>query len=262
MKKVSILGCGWLGLPLGKSLVMSGYAVAGSTTRSEKLISIQEMGMRAFIIDLQNGKPDSQFFNTDTLIVTIPPGSADKPENYLDYLDTIKAASKKGAVKNTLYISSSSVYPELCRDVNEEDASETALTRSGISLLQAENKLKSDVNTILRFSGLIGPDRHPGKWFGGKRGLKGAKNPVNMIHLEDCIGVIKTILAGNHWGDVFNACAPEHPTKKEYYQRMAQSFGSPPPEYSEDDETKWKIVSSRHLVEKTGYQFKKSIFSI
>ena len=49
-KSIAILGCGWLGLPLGKYLVEQGYRVAGSTTRAEKLSTIQAMGMEAFQI--------------------------------------------------------------------------------------------------------------------------------------------------------------------------------------------------------------------
>ena len=35
--QVSILGCGWLGLPLAKSLIEKGFSVNGSTTSVEKI---------------------------------------------------------------------------------------------------------------------------------------------------------------------------------------------------------------------------------
>ena len=36
-EKISILGCGWLGLPLAKSLLAKGYKIKGSTTSESKL---------------------------------------------------------------------------------------------------------------------------------------------------------------------------------------------------------------------------------
>ncbi|MDC1274067.1 SDR family NAD(P)-dependent oxidoreductase, partial [Flavobacteriaceae bacterium] len=35
--KIGIIGCGWLGLPLAKSLISNNYKVKGSTTRKNKL---------------------------------------------------------------------------------------------------------------------------------------------------------------------------------------------------------------------------------
>ena len=35
--RVGIIGCGWLGLPLAKSLIKNNYIVYGSTTKKEKL---------------------------------------------------------------------------------------------------------------------------------------------------------------------------------------------------------------------------------
>lgn len=38
MPTVSILGCGWLGLPLAEQLLAEGYSVKGSTTRAENCL--------------------------------------------------------------------------------------------------------------------------------------------------------------------------------------------------------------------------------
>lgn len=42
MQKISVLGCGWLGLPLSKKLIESGFVVKGSTTSSEKLSQLED----------------------------------------------------------------------------------------------------------------------------------------------------------------------------------------------------------------------------
>ena len=43
--KISILGCGWLGFPLAKSLVEKGFSVKGSTTSENKLSILSTAGI-------------------------------------------------------------------------------------------------------------------------------------------------------------------------------------------------------------------------
>ncbi len=263
MKKISILGCGWLGMPLGEFLVDHDYEVSGSTTRLEKLYEIEVRGMQSYQIDLKNESSDvGDFFFTDFLIVTIPPSNSKDPKDYFSQLEKIKSLAADGFCKNILMISSTSVYPDLNGEVTEQDASETALTRSGISLLQAEEILRAPNNTILRFSGLFGGNRQPGRWFAGKKDLKGGNLPVNMIHLEDCIHVIHTIISGEHWGETFTACAEQHPEKRDYYTNMAERLGLEAPQYLEEKLGDWKIVSSAHLIEQTGYTFRRDVYGM
>ena len=46
MTKISILGCGWLGLPLAKALIENGFSVKGSTTSTDKLTALENAGNR------------------------------------------------------------------------------------------------------------------------------------------------------------------------------------------------------------------------
>jgi nucleoside-diphosphate-sugar epimerase len=263
MNRISILGCGWLGMPLGKKLVELGFSVNGSTTRESKLNHIEDCGMTPFQIDLKNQTDGfDAFFKTEILIITLPPSNSVDPHAYFDQLELIKKNAQKSKVKHILFISSSSVYLNSNVEVDEKDASEQAMTRSGISLLEAEKIFESNDNTILRFSGLVGDDRHPGRWFAGKKNVKGGNVPVNMIHLDDCIGVIETIITGKYWGEIFNACSTEHPLKKEYYPILARELGLEKPQFDENDDSDWKIVSGKYFVEKSGYQYKRSIFDI
>lgn len=76
-EKISILGCGWLGLPLAKSLLSKGFSVKGSTTSLEKMSTLKNTGIDAFQIALSeneiSGKIDSFLSNSEILIIDIPP---------------------------------------------------------------------------------------------------------------------------------------------------------------------------------------------
>ena len=53
MNKISILGCGWLGLPLAKSLLSKGHEIKGSTTSESKLEMLKNAGILPFQIQLE-----------------------------------------------------------------------------------------------------------------------------------------------------------------------------------------------------------------
>jgi NAD dependent epimerase/dehydratase family enzyme len=86
---------------------------------------------------------------------------------------------------------------------------------------------------VVRFGGLIGEDRHPVKFLSGRKNVEQPDSPVNLIHQNDCIGILLTLIEKEIYGEVFNAVAPSHPTRKTYYTKMALSFGLPLPEFAQ-----------------------------
>ncbi len=130
---------------------------------------------------------------------------------------------------------------------------------SGRALLSIERLLLDNKNfktTVLRFGGLIGYDRKPGAFLSGRKGLTGGGSPVNLIHRDDCIGVIETILKKGVWEETFNACADIHPNRKDYYTEQAGIGGFDPPEFEESEKSAYKIVNSGKLKSLTAYDFK------
>ncbi|MBT1702227.1 SDR family oxidoreductase [Chryseosolibacter indicus] len=255
MTSISILGCGWLGHPLAIELIASGYQVKGSTTQQEKLSLLERGGIEPYHLKFTSSVEGElgDFFKSEVLIVTIPPKrKSGQTDIYLQQIKSIAEAVVGYQVKKLLFISSTSVYPDVNRVVNEEDADPLHY------LVQAEDivkKLSPTRTTILRFGGLIGPGRHPGKFLSGKKDIKGANTPVNIIHLDDCVGVIKTLLKQDIWGEIFNACSDKHPAKKEFYTAASAELDSEPPHFSEEENIPYKIVSNAKIKARTGYRF-------
>jgi len=108
--------------------------------------------------------------------------------------------------------------------------------------------------TILRFGGLVGPGRHPGRFFAGKTDIANGQAPVNLIHLQDCIAITLAIIQQNAFGYTFNACSPHHPTRQEFYNNAASHMGLPAPQFV-NKLGKWKIISSVNLPSILNYQF-------
>lgn len=262
METISVLGCGWLGLPLADYLIRNGYELQGSTRTPGELGVIESRGIKPFYLVLDpdlRGENIEDFFKCDVLVIDFPP---ERREDIVEYhqaqISSLIARIKLSGIKKVLFVSSTSVYPDLDRDVFED---EQALPEkpSGAALLAVEKKLRDCTEfetTVIRFGGLIGYDRMPGRFLAGERGIAGGGAPVNLIHRDDCIRIIHRIIELDIWGETLNACADEHPVRKEYYIAQAEKLGLEPPLFNEGGRTGYKVVRSDKLKRLLQYEFK------
>ncbi|GAA4420690.1 SDR family oxidoreductase [Nibrella viscosa] len=258
---ISILGCGWLGLPLAERLLSEGYTVKGSTTSAEKLPLLTAKGIDAYKVQLTHEPQGNlaDLLNAEILLIDIPPKAGRYGDNFHPaQIQQVVEAVRQSPVRWVLYISSTSVYPEQRREVTEEAVTNPELSAAP-SLVQAEQLvqrlLPERQTTILRCGGLMGYDRIPGKYIAGKTVDSGAV-PVNYIHRDDAVGIITSVLE-QHVTGVFNVVAPEHPTREEIYRKSCADFGYAPPTFVEPNEPiAFKIISSKKVKETTGYTFK------
>lgn len=275
MKQISILGCGWLGLPLAKSLIEKGFSLNGSTTSVEKIAVLENAGIHPFLVSLsavevlEETKISIENFlqNSDVLIIDIPPKlRGDSSENFVAKIQNIIPFIEKSSVEKVIFVSSTSVYEDTSdlRNVSEETIPNPD-TESGRQLLQAEHLLQSNSNfqtTILRFGGLIGEDRHPIKFLAGRKDIENPEGPINLIHQIDCIGIIEAILKHPETSgqidkstEVFNAVAPFHPTRKDYYTQKAIELNLPLPEFDESKTSTGKTILSDKVESILNYKF-------
>lgn len=262
---ISVLGCGWLGLPLAQKLVEKGYIVKGSTTTATKLVTLHQHKIDPFLIEVNRkikGTNLQHFFNSGILIINIPPGRKrrDVARSHPKQVAAIIEKALIHGAKKVIFISSTSVYGNVNRVVTEADEPRPE-TASGVALVAAEALLMQETafeTTIIRFGGLAGVDRKAGRFLAGKKEVKNGAAPVNMIHQVDCIGIITQIIEQNCWGQIFNACADEHPTRAIFYAAQAKKQGFEAPSFSESEAlVSYKEVSNYKLKNTLGYQFLK-----
>jgi nucleoside-diphosphate-sugar epimerase len=256
--KISILGCGWLGLPLGKFLVQRGHAVKGSTTSEEKIPLLESVGIEPFLI---NFSPEiigniSKFLDSQILIICIPPRAGKFGEDFhIQQIQSLIENLETSSVKSIIYTSSTSVYPELNREMTENDE-----VFENHALIKVENLLKSLPQniTILRCGGLMGGERIPAKYFSGKT-INTGQIPVNYVHQDDVIQIITMILEKDFWNETFNVVAPEHPVREEVYLKNCEEFGFEKPIFEHPTEPiPYKIISPQKLILRTDYVFEYS----
>lgn len=255
---ISIAGCGWYGFNLATKLVNKGIRVKGSTTTAEKLAQLSNTGIEPYLIDfseVSSIKPD--FFECDILWIAIPPKTrTDNGKSYLNSINTLINLVKQYGIKHIVLISSTGIYADVNGEVNEQSPANPD-TLSGQIMLQAEGLLKQETaftTTIIRFAGLIGPGRDPGRFFGGKTAIPNGNVPINLIHLTDCMGISCAVIDQKAFGYTYNACTPDHPVKKEFYTKAALRIGLVQPQFL-DEKKDWKIVSSLFMDSVLNYQY-------
>jgi nucleoside-diphosphate-sugar epimerase len=258
--KISILGCGWLGLPLAAHLLSRGYSVKGSTTTNEKLSVLKGKGIEPFLIDLSLDLTQQsiiEFLNSDLLIINIPPGTRrNKGDEHLSQLAALIPHIKKSSLSKIIFVSSTSVYADNNQIAKEEDL-KTEADAENVTLFKAEEMIKATglEHLILRCGGLTGHDRILVKYFAGKKDLPMGHCPVNLIHLDDLINIVTVFVEGQWWNDTYNICSPLHPLKKHFYTDLAHRMNMEPPVYDDKDASNYKTISSDKLIQDTKYSF-------
>ena len=243
---ISILGCGWLGLSLALKLRSKGYSIKGSTTSKIKIAKLESNGLQPFIIDLSNRESEfKNFLNSEVLIIAIPSKNIAGFKNLISHIENSK-------IKNILFISSTSVYPNSNSIITEEHLIHKTPLSEIEMLFKTNTNFKS---TILRFGGLIGYDRKPGNFFKNGKIINYPDAFVNLIHRDDCIQIIKEIIAKNIWSKTLNACTDTHPKKRDFYTKEFRKEGRNNPIFNELASNEYKIINSDQLKKILNYNF-------
>ncbi|MBU0476026.1 MAG: SDR family NAD(P)-dependent oxidoreductase [Bacteroidetes bacterium] len=247
-KTISILGSGWLGFPLAEYLILQGNYVNISTTSEKRIPELALLNAKPFKININSLSNNIQkFLESDILIINIPSKDID---GFIKLLDEIEISQ----IEKVIFISSTSVYEDCNKTIIESDGMEMQTHPLIVieNIFRNSNKFKT---TILRFGGLIGYTRHPGRFFANGSTIANPNSFVNLIHRDDCIGIINQIILQEVWDETFNCCADTHPTKREFYTQVIKSIGFPEPKFVDSSSNSFKIISNSKVKERLNYVF-------
>ena len=264
--KIAVVGFGWLGFPLGKELLKKGNTVVGSTTSSEKIKTLKEENLDAILLNTETDFPQNTtafFENTDICILNVPPNRRSNAEG-LEKEVTIygermmRIAKIFPAKTRFIFVSSTGIYPNEIGVAKEDEFDRTKYLATN-SIAFAEEELHQFLGnrlTVLRFAGLVGGERQMGKYIAGRKEIANGDSPINLIHQTDCIRIIERIIETESWGETFNGCATEHPTRKEYYTWFCEAHNFPMPEFlNEENQLIGKQVDNEKSKKKLNFEY-------
>jgi nucleoside-diphosphate-sugar epimerase len=227
---------------------LKGNLVKASTTSESRFQELTSIKVEPFLVDIERLSSNLQtFLQANILIINIPSKNI---EGFIELLKEIESSE----IEKVIFVSSTSVYENKNKTISESDGEESAqsplLTIE--NLFRNSNKIRT---TIIRFGGLIGYSRNPGKFFSKGRVILNPDSNVNLIHRDDCIGIISQIVEQEVWGEVFNCCADTHPTKRAFYTQAAKSIGFSVPKFEDSSSISFKIISNKKVKQQLNYKF-------
>ncbi len=271
LPSISIIGLGWLGLPLAISLKKENYAEIRGTSRNEaKATALKEK----FAIDTyplliegtETALPNySPLFQSHIFVLNIPPGRGQDaveqlyPQQIQLLLQAIINGSKQGENKPwVIFTSTTGVYgPQ--NALLQEDSPCAPQRDTAKAVYAAElllNNYSQDIDsTILRLAGLVGAERQPGRFLAGKKNLDSGQTPVNLVHLTDLVSAVVLLIKKELKNDCFNICADEHPTHAQYYPAMCQLLGLEIPQFDNSSKTPLRVVDNSRFKQKSGFVY-------
>ena len=273
--RVLIVGCGYVGLPLGAELVRLGHEVSGLRRSATAENELKAAGIQPFFGDVTRSETLTKLpheFDWVVNCVTAGGDSDNYRQVYLQGTRNLIEWLAPNPPKKFVYTSSTSVYGQTDGSQVKESSPTEPVAETAKILVETEKLLLAAVAerkfpaVILRVAGIYGPDR--GHWF--KQFLKDeahiegdGSRLLNMIHRDDLIGCIIAALKNGRAGEIYNAADDEPVSQQHFFQWLAQALDKPlPPSEPENPAENRKRgvtnkrVSNRKLKMELGHQFK------
>jgi nucleoside-diphosphate-sugar epimerase len=262
MPTVSIIGCGWVGLPLALRSIAKGWEVRGSARDSEKVPVLRQQGIDGHRLDLAD---QATFASLQPLlraaevaVINIPPVRS-RPDvetaHPEEMVPLLRAVADSGA--HLIFVGSTSVFSAGQGDVTEQSPLRPA-RGSGRALAAIEGTLPALTprHSIVRLAGLIGPGRYP---FRALRGgvIEDPESHLNLVHLEDVLAALECVMGRRaEQPATYHVCAPLHPTKRVLYSAVAAALRHPMPTFeASENSSSGKRVLCEALVRDFGFAF-------
>src|SRR5882724_1463153 len=240
--RVLVVGCGYIGMPLGAELSRLGHEVIGLRRTSIAGAEMDSAGispLKADITKLNELTRLPSDFDWVVNCVASSGGGADAYRAvYLQGNRNLIEWLRPNLPGKFIYTSSTSVYGQTDGSWLDEDSPTEPATETSKILVETENVLLNTAPhegfpaVVLRVAGIYGPDRgHYFKQFkSGEARISGnGGRLINMIHRDDVVGAIIAALNKAGTGRVYNAVDDEPVTQHDFFQWLATSLGKPLP---------------------------------
>lgn len=274
-RKCLIVGCGYVGLPLGAELVRRGHQVFGLRRSLSAAAELQAAGITPIHADIT--RPDSlknlpRDFGWVVNCAASGGGTADDYRQvYLEGNRHLIAHFAGSHLQKYVYTGSTSVYAQNDGSVVAETSPTEPEAGTAKVLVEAEKLLLAAASTqkfpavILRAAGIYGPGRGYAfkQFLRGEAKIEGDGGRVlNMVHRDDLVGIIIAALERGTPGEIYNAADNAPVTQREFYGWLAAELQRPLPPKIPADENVWrkrgvtdKRVSNAKLRAELEYEF-------
>ena len=238
MTRIAILGCGYVGLELGRQLAPD-HDIVGVRRSKTGVERIERAGFDAVQADVTDPDELARVPDVDCVVFAASSGGrgADAArEVYVDGLRTAIASfgAREQSPDRLIYTSSTGVHGDHDGEWVDEDTPIEPTTEKTEVLAEAERITREEAvdhgmdGTVARFAGLYGPDRYR-----LDRYLDGPVTAgyLNMVHRDDAAGAIRYFLDVDIARDEVVLVVDDEPVSKHAFAAwLADECDAPRPE--------------------------------
>lgn len=257
-----IVGCGYVGLPLGAELARRGHTVYGLRRTADGAGELRAAGLTPLVGDVT--QPDSLRalpgpFDWVVNTVSSSKGGADVYRAvYVEGTRNLLAWLAGGSVRKFIYTSSTSVYAQADGSLVTEKSPAEPKSDTGRLLVETEHLLLEAARgqnfpaVVLRVAGIYGPERgHLFQQFlRGEARLSGdGGRLLNMIHRDDVVNAAIAALEHGEAGRIYNVADDEPVSQLDFFRWLAAQLRKPlPPATSaEEDANRKRSVTNKRV---------------
>ncbi len=247
--RVLIVGCGYVGLPLGAELARLGHEVFGLRRSAEGEAELIAAGVKPLIADITRpedlAKLPGPFDWVVNTVSSSKGGEEEYRQVYLQGMRNLMEWLAPTALKKFVYTSSTSVYGQTDGSVVKESSPTEPASATSRVLVETEKLLLDAAQAgkfpavILRVAGIYGPERghlfH--QYLLGEARIAGKGDRIlNMIHREDLVGTIIAALKSGRAGEVYNATDDEPVAQIHFFRWLSETLGKSMPPFATEEE--------------------------
>jgi nucleoside-diphosphate-sugar epimerase len=278
--RVLIIGCGYVGLPLGAELVRLGHEVFGLNRSPDRAPELRARGIQPLVGDIT--RPETLAAlppRWDWVVNTVSSSKGGVEDYHRVYVQGTRhllqwlAASPP---RKYACAGSTSVYGQTDGSLVKETSPAEPADGLGRTLLAAEQLLLEAARdtqfsaVILRVAGIYGPGR--GHLFlqylkDGARITGRGERLLNMIHRDDVVNCLVAALRSGRAGEIYNAVDDEPVPEIHFFRWLSETLGKNMPPFEVAGEAPArkraltnKKVSNRKLRMELGCQLRYPTF--
>jgi nucleoside-diphosphate-sugar epimerase len=278
--RVLIVGCGYVGLPLGAELAKQGHEVFGLRRGPGGEAEMSAAGLTPLAADITRPEQLASLPGPFDWVVNTVSSTKGGEEEYrrvfLQGTHNLIEWLAPTSLKKFVYTSSTSVYGQADGSLVKESSPTEPSSSTSRLLIETEKLLIEAAATrgfpavILRVAGIYGPER--GHLFlqylrdEARIAGKGERF-INMIHRDDLVNVIIAVLKSGRAGEIYNATDDEPVAQIHFFRWLSETLGKWMPPFATEEENAArkrgltnKKVSNRKLKMELGVALKYPTF--
>jgi len=253
MKRIVILGCGFVGKRAARLFAGAGWDVTGVTRSTDSAERLTGEPFRAVACDISDAKALSaakELRGADVVISAVSSGRRGVEAYRAVYLQGLENAISHLQPGSVVFVSSTSVYGQNDGSWVTEESPAEPISPTSLILREAEDIALAHAGSVARLAGIYGPGRSVllRKFLDGTAVIEGeGTRHINQIHADDAAAALFHIVEQVLPPGIYNIVDDSPVTQLECYTWLSAKLSQPLPPRGPVDTTRKRALTDKRV---------------